>query len=199
MINSKIQSDEHREKDKDEEIPLDQIKLMETQDKSYISHKRTIESNKIKRLQGHLHMIDVADRTKNLHTFFLEDGEEMKNFSLAERLNTHPALLARKSNRIRLDDLDKLKMDIDEATIKKLNAEREKSYKELDKRIDRERDLAKTQRKLEMKNISRKQRKQLKPKELREVLKSSNPIFKMKYERKKWNGTHFSSNQMRSN
>lgn len=185
MINSKIQSDEHHEKDKDEDLTLDQIKLMETQDKKYISMKRTIEANKIKRLQAHLHMTDVADRTKNKHVFFVDDAEEMKNFNLAERLNTHPALLSRKSNRIKLDDLDKMNLDIDEATIKKLNEEREKSYKELDKRIARERELAKIQRKMELKNVSRKQRRTLKSKDLLEVTKSSNPIFKFKYERKK--------------
>lgn len=185
MVNSKLQDDEHREKDKDEDLTADQIKLMETQDKTYISMKRTIETKKIKRLQSHLHMIDASDRTKNKHIFFLDTEEEAKNFNLAERLNTHPALLARKSNRLRLDQLDKLKLDVDEATIAKMNAERDKSYKELDKRITRERELARTHRKLELKNVSRKQRKTLKPKELHDLLKSSNPVFKMKYQRKK--------------
>lgn len=185
MVNSKIQSDEHHEKEKDEDLTTDQIKLMETQDKRYISMKRTIESNKIKRLQAHLHMTDVADRTRNKHIFFVDNAEELKNFNLAERLDTHPALLSRKSNRIRLGDLDKMKLDIDEETIQKLNEEREKSYKELDKRITRERELAKVQRKMELKNVSKKQRRTLKPKELLGVTKSSNPIFKFKYERKK--------------
>lgn len=185
MVNSKIQKDEHQEKEKEEDLTEDQIKLMETQDKRYISMKRTIESNKIKRLQSHLHMTEVADRTKNKHMFFLENGEQLKNFDLAKRLNTHPALLGRKSNRIKLDDLDKMNLDIDEETIKRLNEERKNSYKELDKRIARERELAKVQRKMEMKNVSKKQRRTLKSKELQEVMKSSNPIFKFKYERKK--------------
>ena len=185
MINSNIQNDEHHEKDKDEELTVDQIKLMETQDKRYIAMKRTVESNKIKRLQAHLHMLDVADKTRNKHIFFVDNTEEMKNFDLAKRLKTHPALLGRKSNRLKLDDLDKMILDLDEETIKKMNEEREKSYKELDKRIVRERELTKVQRKMELKNISKKQRKLLKSKDLLEVMKSSNPIFKFKYERKK--------------
>lgn len=185
MVNSKLQSDEHCEIDKDEDLTPEQIKLMETQDKRYISMKRTIETNKIKRLQSRLHMTDVADRTKNKHVFFVESEKEQKNFNLAKHLKTHPALLGRKSNRIRLDDLDKMKMDLDEETIKRLNLEREKSYKELDKRIGRERELAKVQRKMELKNVSKKQRRGLKPKDLQEVTKSSHPIFKFKYERKK--------------
>lgn len=185
MVNSKLHDDEHHEKDKDEDLTKDQIKLMQTQDKRYIAMKRTIEANKIKRLQGHLHMTDLSDQTKNSHIFFLEDGSKAKNFNLSERLNTHPALLSRKSNRIRMGDLDKLNLNIDEATIKKLNEERDKSYKELAKRIDRERELAKVQRKMELKNLSRKQRKGVKPKELQEVPKSSSAVFKFKYERKK--------------
>lgn len=185
MINSKIQNDQHHEKEKDEELTEEQMKLMETQDKRYIRMKRTIEFNKIKRLQSHLHLTDVADRTSNKHVFFVDNNEELKNFDLAKRFNTHPDLIGRKSNRIKLDALEKMNLDIDENTIKCLNEEREKSYKELDKRILRERELAKIQRKMELKNVSKKQKKTLKPKELREVLKSSNPIFKFKYERKK--------------
>lgn len=52
-------------------------------------------------------MSDVAEVTPNTHTFFVEEGEE-KEFDLAKRLDTHPALLGRKSNRPRLSDLDKI-------------------------------------------------------------------------------------------
>jgi U3 small nucleolar RNA-associated protein 11 len=185
MVNSKITSGEHFEKDKEEDLTTDQIKLMKTQDKKYISMKRTIEGNKIRRLQSHLHMIDVAEKTKNKHIFFVDTEEEAKNFDLAKRLNTHPALVHRKANRPRLDDLDKLNITIDEATIKTLNAEREKSYKELAKRIDRERELAKVQRKMELKGVTKSQRRTLKSKDLLEITKSSHPVFKFKYERKK--------------
>jgi U3 small nucleolar RNA-associated protein 11 len=184
MINSKISSGEHFEKDKDEDLTPDQIKLMKTQDKKYITMKRTIESNKIRRLQSHLHMIDVAEKTKNKHIFFV-DEDEAKDFDLAKRLNTHPALVSRKTNRPRMQDLDKINLNIDEATIKALNSEREKSYKELSKRIDREKELAKIQRKMELKGVSKSQRRTLKSKDLLEVTKSSHPIFKFKYERKK--------------
>lgn len=147
--------------------------------------KRTVESNKIKRLQSHLHLTDISDRTRNKHVFFVENEEEARNFNLADRLQTHPALLSRKSNRMKLKDLQEMKLDIDGKTIERLKTEREKSYKELDRRITRERELARLQRKMEMKNTTKKQRRGTKPKELLGVLKSSNPIFKFKYERKK--------------
>lgn len=186
MINSKIEKDEHFEQEKDEDLTPDQIKLMETQDKKYISMKRTIEANKIKRLQAHLHMTDVAEKTKNKHIFFVDNEEEMQNFDLAKRLNTHPALLGRKSNRLRIDQLEKMNLEVDESTVKKMNEERQKAYKELEKRIKREKELAKIQRKMDLKNTIRKQRKTLKPKEMLKVMKSPhNPIFKFKFERKK--------------
>lgn len=54
-------------------------------------------------------MTDVADSTPNTHNFFIDEGEE-KEFDLAKRLDTHPSLLGRKSNRPRMSDLQKISM-----------------------------------------------------------------------------------------
>lgn len=54
-------------------------------------------------------MTNIADSTPNTHTFFVDEGEE-KEFDLAERLDTHPALLGRKSNRPRMSDLQKINL-----------------------------------------------------------------------------------------
>lgn len=64
-------------------------------------------ANKNLSFQSQLHMTDVADSTPNTHIFFVDEGEE-KNFDLAKRLDTHPSLINRKSNRPRLSDLDKI-------------------------------------------------------------------------------------------
>lgn len=183
MVNSKIQKGEHFEKDKDEDLSADQIKLMETQDIKYITMKRTTEKRKIERLKGQLHQIATSNKTKNRHYFFVEDEKEAKKFNVAKRLNTDPALIAIKSNRPKLNTTPKSKLD--PATIKRLNNEMANSYKELESRKKREHDLAKVQRKLQLKGISKKDRKTLKPKEMRNMLKSSAEIFKFKYERKK--------------
>lgn len=59
-------------------------------------------------------MTDVAEATPNTHTFFVDEGEK-NGFDLAKRLDTHPALIGRKSNRPRLSDLDKITLpDLDE-------------------------------------------------------------------------------------
>lgn len=72
--------------------------------------KKSIEANKIKRMQSELHMIDEANNVKNTHIFFTEFGEEdnLTEIDLAKRLNTHPSMLNRRTNRPRLEDLNKL-------------------------------------------------------------------------------------------
>lgn len=56
-------------------------------------------------------MTDVADATPNTHTFFVDEGE-VKDFDLAKRLDTHPKLINRKSNRPRMADLAKMELPI---------------------------------------------------------------------------------------
>lgn len=185
MINSKIQKEEHYEKEKDEDITEDQIKLMETQDKKYINMKRTVERRKIDRLRSQLHMTEDSGKTKNKHIFFVDSEKDAKKFDLASQFSTFPEFLNRKSNLIKVNDLEKMKLNLDNETIVRLNLEREKSYKELEKRKGRERELAKVQRKLEMKNLTKQQRRVFKSKDLLETTKSNHPIFKFKYERKK--------------
>ncbi|KAJ0179110.1 hypothetical protein K1T71_004822 [Dendrolimus kikuchii] len=151
MINSKLKDGEHHELKKQVEHTPEQIKLMQTQDIKYINMKRTIETRSINKLQAQLHMTDVADETKNVHTFFL-DKEEQKDFDLAKRLDTHPSLLNRKSNRPRLSDLKKIKLpEIDEDTAETMKKKKEKVYKEISKRIQREKELTLIQQKMEMK------------------------------------------------
>lgn len=69
-------------------------------------------------------------------------------------------------------------------TLTRLNAEREKSYKELDKRIDREKELGVIQQKMTIKRALQ-GKNQFKPKMIQKGTKTSAPIYKFKYERKK--------------
>lgn len=159
---------------------------MESQDIKYISMKRTIEANKIKRLQSQLHMIDAANETENTHTFFVDDEKQAKKFNVAERLNTHEALLGRRVNRVKMSDLDKLNLgNVDGKTLKKGEEERNKMYKELSKRIDRERELTVIQHKMEIKRILKQKKNKLNPKKIKDGTKNSAPIYQFKYERKK--------------
>ncbi|KAF9411515.1 hypothetical protein HW555_009707 [Spodoptera exigua] len=184
MINSRVKDGEHHEVEKEDEHSKEQVKLMQTQDLKYINMKRTIESRRINRLQAQLHMTDVAEVTPNTHTFFVEEGEE-KDFDLAKRLDTHPALLGRKSNRPRLSDLDKLSLpDISDEALESMKKKKQKIYSELSKRIEREKELTVIQQKMELKRHLQ-DVKIMKPKRLKPGTKSSAPVYQFQYMRKK--------------
>jgi len=185
MINSKVVNGVHREKDKEDQHTPEQIKLMETQDLRYVAYKRNIESKKIDKLQSQLHMIDVANETPNQHIFFLDNETEMKNFDLAEKLGTHPALLSRRTNRPRLSAIKNMRLpELDNKTIAKLEQKKHMAYKELEKRIDREREMTVVQQKLEVRR-QLKDKKITKPKLVKPGSKDAAPIYKWKFERKK--------------
>lgn len=185
MVNSKTVEDEHHENEKEDEHTPTQVKLMQTQDIKYIIMKRTVEKNKIERLQSHLHMIDMANEVQNKHTFFVDDEDEAENFDIAQKLDTHPSLLGRKTNRIRVGDLEKISLDqLSSDQMKKLNGEKEKLYRELEKRIDREKELAVIQQKMELKRKLQEKR-SIKPKRVKAGTKNAAPVYLFKYERKR--------------
>ncbi|KAK2576878.1 hypothetical protein KPH14_005504 [Odynerus spinipes] len=184
MINSKVEKGIHREKDKEEEHTPDQIKLMETQDIKYVAYKRNIEAKKVDKLQSQLHLIDVANETKNKHIFYVDDEEE-KTFDIAKKLNTHPALVSRRTNRPDLSRLKDIKLPpLDENILAKVEKEKYKAYKELHKRIEREKALTVVQQKLEIRKALA-NKKVTKPKMVKPATKDSAPIYKWKFERKR--------------
>ena len=148
MINSQLEDGVHKKKAKQEELTPEQIKLLQTRDLTYVVHKRTIEKRKIERLQATLHMLDQPGDTgpKNKHTFFVDSKKEKREFDLAQRLGTHPDLVGRTYNRPRLADLEKGAVSggggPDNKGLKEVLKAREKAYKELAMRIERERKLA---------------------------------------------------------
>ncbi|KYN34692.1 putative U3 small nucleolar RNA-associated protein 11 [Trachymyrmex septentrionalis] len=184
MINSKVMNGVHREKDKEDQHTSEQIKLMETQDLRYVAYKRNIEAKKIDKLQSQLHMIDAANETPNQHIFFLDD-DEMKNFDLAKKLDTHPALLSRRTNRPTLNAIKNMKLpELDNKTIAKFEQKKHMTYKELEKRIDRELELTVVQQKLEVRRAL-KDKKVRKPKLVKSGSKDAAPIYRWKFERKR--------------
>lgn len=181
MVNSKIIGGKHRDKIKADKHTPEQIKLMETKDMRYIEYKRTIESRKIEKVQSSLHMIDAANKIKNTHVFFVDSPDEVKDFDLAQRLDTHPELLDRKINRLRTSLLKNI--DISEIDKKALD-EKNKSYSELEKRMYREKELMVVQQKLQVKK-NLKDKKIKKPKQVKPGTKDAPPVYKWEYERKK--------------
>lgn len=198
MINSRTEGGVHKEKNAEETLTPEQIKLMQTQDLRYIVHKRTIEQKKIERLRASLHLIDSpssfedrpSSHTKNTHTFFVDDEKEVASFDLAKHLDTHPSLLGRTSNRPKMSDIGKhskmLKLlKTDEETLANIRKSQHKAYKELHQRIERERHLGILQEKMEAKKHMNNKRKEKPIVVIKEETKDSAPILKWSNERKR--------------
>lgn len=180
MINSKVEDGMHREKAPEEDTP-EQKKLMKSQDLKYITYKRVIEMKKIQKLQAQLHLLDVSNATKNKHIFFTDNDEEKKNFDLAKHLDTVPELLDCKINRPRISDLAKRNVqEISQESIKY----KEEMYKELEKRILREKELAVIQEKLELRKHLQ-DKKSKKPTRISGGSKNAAAKYLWSYERKK--------------
>jgi len=184
MINSKLIDGVHYKKDKEDQHTPEQIRLMQTRDITYVSYKKNMETKKIDKLQKELHMIDTANETQNQHIFFADDSE-IKDFDLAKKLDTHPALLSRRTNRPRLSAIKNIKLpELNKKTLDKLEQQKHMAYKELEKRINRERELKIVQEKMEVRRML-KDKKVKKPTLIKPETKESAPIYKWKYERKR--------------
>lgn len=185
MINSRVEDGIHREKEKDEEHSVSQLKLMETQDLKYIAFKRNLEAKKIEKMQSQLHMIDAVNEIPNKHLFFVDNSKEAKKFDIAARLDTHPALIARRTNRPKLSKLKAMELpEVDDRTLAKLEQQKHMAYRELDKRVERERELTVVQQKLEIRRAL-KTKVATKPKQIRSGSKHNAPVYVWKFERKR--------------
>ena len=116
----------------------DEIKLMKTQDLGYLNLKQNSEAKKIEKLKANLHFTSLADQQPRTHIFFVDSKKEEKLFDPAKRMNTKTELLSRCHNIPTLETLDKI--DFEEINH---SSEHLKSYKELQTRIDRKKQLNK--------------------------------------------------------
>lgn len=147
--------------------------------------KSNLESRKVDKLQSNLHIIDATNNIPNTHLFFVDDDKEAKKFNIVERLNTHPALLTRRTNRPKLDTLKKMKIsDVDQKVLDKIERQKEMSYRELSNRINREHELTVVQQKMEIQRALN-NKKATKPKKVVSGSKDRAAIYKWKFERQK--------------
>lgn len=144
----------HQERESTEPVHTDaEIKLMYSQDQRYVNMKRTSELKKIEKLKSTLHLLDSDEKPKNKHIVFVDSKKDVKKFNAAEYFNTHPSLVNRTYNRPTLEMLKTgfLNDTLDEDTLQEITKEKKKKYKELKKRIERERELHIISQKMEVK------------------------------------------------
>ena len=136
MTKSQLKDGVHYDiRDDDKELTADEIKLMSTQDINYVQRKRMIEMNKIEKLRQNLHLIDCESRPTNSHIFFVDNESEKKDINFAERLKTSKKLLEMGFNFANLDQINEQNLTAND--IQMIASQRDKSYRELAKRLER--------------------------------------------------------------
>lgn len=164
MINSKIDNGGvHHEKNKEVEDSEEQLLLMRTQDLKYVTLKRNQEKKKIEKLQASLNLMSVDSKKNNQHIRFVKNLES--NESVQKQTTQVP--------------------DFDLEALASASEQKKSLYKELAKRINRERELAIIQQKLEMKRHVEGKKSVIPPKRIKRATRVRPAIYQWQYERKK--------------
>ncbi|KAG2183313.1 hypothetical protein INT43_006318 [Umbelopsis isabellina] len=205
MISSKTKGGAHIA-ERNKVLPGEMVKMLKSQDKNYIRTQREISKKKMNRLQESLHFIDDgaveedelmgfssedegeeikdAKPKKSNHIVFVDTEDEVKSFNPAKHLNTLPELVNRKFNRPTVDTLKKhdiIHAPENAGDDKELKKARQMKYKELVSRIQREEDLSKAERELELQRALGAKGKKKKV----GVDANGLPVYKWKADRKK--------------
>ncbi len=153
-----VKDAEARAKEREGEIGPEAVKLMKSQDLSYVRMQTMKDQKKVERLQASLHYIgdnpetskdrsdefDVKGSTTNSkHTVFLDSKEKAKNFDVATHFDTVPELAGRTFNRPRKETLMKMQNENDIVEYDEDGVDYE--YNPTEKQLKKERKLAKLQ------------------------------------------------------
>ena len=104
---------EARQKELEGTIGADAVRIMKSQDLSYVRMQRQQDANKIAKMQSSLHYLGADDnaddargkKKKRKHTVFVDSKSKAKDFDVATHFNTLPELAGRSFNRPRVDTI----------------------------------------------------------------------------------------------
>ena len=112
MKNAQIQEGQHKktkqakQREFDETIGMDTIRIMKDQDLSYIRMQKQRDAKKMERMQASLQYLDEGATTSGRkHTIFVEDRQQAETFSIVDHFDTIPELADRTFNRPRVSQL----------------------------------------------------------------------------------------------
>jgi len=124
MKNSELHEGRHRkleaaiQKERINEIGPEAVKLMKSQDLSYVRMQKLRDMRKTERMQTSLQYLGDNPETtedfedgavkKKKHTIFVDSREKANNFSVADHFDTLPELAGRSFNRLRKETLLKI-------------------------------------------------------------------------------------------
>jgi U3 small nucleolar RNA-associated protein 11 len=162
MKNAQVTDGKHkkmievRNKELENQIGGDAVRIMKDQDLSYVRMQKQMDSKKRDRLQTSLHFLDVDSSRK--HTIFVDSEEQAKNFDVSQHFDTIPELAGRSFNRRRKKDIEKEleNFDLKEGDLgrvaqaarrqaRTLLRERNAQYRELEARSQRMAVMTKTE------------------------------------------------------
>jgi U3 small nucleolar RNA-associated protein 11 len=159
MISKKMIDGQVRTKHK--HMTEGELRLLDSQDAKYVAYKEQNDKKAAEKQAEQLHYLD-ADKP-NKHTLFFDSDDDeapsgattskprrrdLAQYDLAAHFNTHPSLLAKKSNRLTLKQLESGKF----ADRKELDRDTHRSYKDLFERQERAKKLARVRGELELRN-----------------------------------------------
>ncbi|CAG8512614.1 6108_t:CDS:2 [Funneliformis mosseae] len=177
MINSKTKDGVHV-MEHDSTLSGEAIKLMKSQDLSYVKTQRDL-GNKIE-FEG---KIKEKIKSQPQHIIFVDTPKEAKTFDPAKHFDTLPELVNRKFNRPRIETLQNevIMFPEDETELILLHKQKLIKYKELSARMQRQEELRKVERELQIqKNLMGKGRRKKVG-----VDKDGLAVYKWKNERKR--------------
>lgn len=132
-----------KEREESESLSVDQVKLLKTQDSNYL---RLLQQQNLKQILKKKEGLLFDLENDNKHKIFVDENEDLKNFDLAKRLNTHKDLLNRKENRLTIEQLANVNNNgigqVEDIMQKEsLDKKKLKKYKLLKQYIDREKEI----------------------------------------------------------
>ena len=141
MHNSKLSNGVHRSTVGNEQLDPEVLKVMKTQDLGYITHRKSIDDGKIRKLRDNLHLI--GKKRPKTHKVFCEDEEEFE--ALWDRtVRNNGNVEEEEEEEYTVDNEKDIHTNIGKFTKKeilKLKMKKAKSYNELERRVARSKKL----------------------------------------------------------
>ena len=133
-----------------EALSTGQVKLLKTQDSSYIKTLRNEEAKKIERLEKNLNF-----KSSGKHTVFVQDEIAKKEFDPVKFFQTDRNLLNARENRLRLDQLQTdqslvPRLDEDAMPKESLDKKRIKKFSQLKAHLERQKELKEVEERMDI-------------------------------------------------
>lgn len=180
MINSKLEDGVHFEKVNNKTLSIKEV----SSDLQYISHRQNIERKKIEKIKSELHLLHKNKKPQNSHVLFVDTDAEAQKVKPEDILDTHSSLLKRPFNRLRNSQLRSSQI----GNLKESQANviaRQKSYKQLAARVNREATLNLFKHKLDIKKKLMQNKDKEPPKLIKKATNKTPAIYRWPKERKK--------------